>query len=443
MKKFFYKPVMLALAAGMFLASCEPEIEVPSISAGSQLDLTKYVAVGNSLTAGFQDNGLYREGQLNSYPAILAQQFRIVGGGEFAQPLFSEAEANGSGYIKVGSLVGGIPIPEPVAAQATRGGTLPGGAKALSKYLEPVQNLGIPGISVLTSASAAYGASNPYLERLLEPAEVGNKAYIQEVLESQPTFFSMWLGSNDVLGYALAGGEPSNPTQALTNKATFENIYTNFINNLTANGAEGILVNIPDVKTVPFFTTVPYNALTLTTQAQVDALNAAYGSGALGITFTLGPNPLIVRDPDAPAGFRQIKSTELVLLPALEGIALQGYGSQVPLPGNLFLSEREIDEINDFTSSYNQVIKNIAAAKNLAFFDVNNYFNTIKGGFVMDAVTYAPTFVTGNLFSLDGIHLTPRGYAILANEMIKTINAKYSAQIPTVDATKYRAVLLP
>jgi hypothetical protein len=58
-------------------------------------------------------------------------------------------------------------------------------------------------------------------------------------------------------------------------------------------------------------------------------------------------------------------------------------------------------------------------------------------------VAYSPAFITGNLFSLDGVHPTPRGYAIIANEMIKAINGKYQARIPTVDVTQYRAVLFP
>jgi hypothetical protein len=41
------------------------------------------------------------------------------------------------------------------------------------------------------------------------------------------------------------------------------------------------------------------------------------------------------------------------------------------------------------------------------------------------------------------VHPTPRGYAILANEMIKAINAKYGASVPGVDATKYRGVKFP
>ncbi|MDX5480335.1 MAG: hypothetical protein LPK07_01500, partial [Hymenobacteraceae bacterium] len=96
MKKYFYKSSMLALFAGVLLTSCDPEIDAPASSAG-QADFSTYVALGNSLTAGFQDAALYREGQLNSYPAILADQFEAVGGSEvFRQPLMPEGASAGS-----------------------------------------------------------------------------------------------------------------------------------------------------------------------------------------------------------------------------------------------------------------------------------------------------------------------------------------------------------
>jgi hypothetical protein len=60
--------------------------------------------VGNSLTAGYADGGLYLEGQQNSYPSIIAKQMALVGGGKFTQPLFTEAQANGSGYLKLMAL---------------------------------------------------------------------------------------------------------------------------------------------------------------------------------------------------------------------------------------------------------------------------------------------------------------------------------------------------
>ena len=60
-----------------------------------------------------------------------------------------------------------------------------------------------------------------------------------------------------------------------------------------------------------------------------------------------------------------------------------------------------------------------------------------------DAVTNSTAFATGNLFSLDGVHPTPRGYALVANEWIRVINAAYGATIPTVAINNYRGVLFP
>lgn len=442
MKNFIYKSSVLALFASVLLTGCDPEIDRTEPSRG-EVNLDKYVAVGNSLTAGYQDRGLYREAQLNSYPAILAQQFQLVDGGEFTQPLFEESQASGSGYLRIARIENGRPVLAPVAGTALRAGTTLPGGPALTKYTQPVQNLGVPGISVLTSAMNEYGAINPYYERLLEPSEVGTKPYMNEVAESSPTFFTMWLGNNDVLGYATDGGEPSSPLNNLTSQNIFSGIYNNMVNSLTASGAKGVLITIPNVTSVPFFTTVPYNALALTRQGQADSLNAAYGSGALGITFQVGANPLVVSDPSAPARVRQIKPTEYVLLTALDSIAARGYGSRRPLPDRFFLDESEINSIREHTVAYNNIIKRAADDNELAVWDANAFFESIKGGFKMDEVTYAPVFVSGNLFSLDGVHPTPRGYAIIANEIIKTINSSYNANIPTVDVTQYRAVLFP
>src|SRR5690606_38089519 len=75
---------LLLIAAG--LVSCKPTIEPGKPDSGSA-DFTKYIAIGNSLTAGYSDGSLYRSGQVHSYPAMLAGQFVLVGGGPFRQPL--------------------------------------------------------------------------------------------------------------------------------------------------------------------------------------------------------------------------------------------------------------------------------------------------------------------------------------------------------------------
>ena len=96
METFKFKTLLL-LALVYLVAGCDTDIsgssgETPS--AGSA-DFSTFVAIGDSLTAGIADGTLYRHGQENSYPAIMAQQFALVGGGTFNQPLLPAA-ATGS-----------------------------------------------------------------------------------------------------------------------------------------------------------------------------------------------------------------------------------------------------------------------------------------------------------------------------------------------------------
>src|SRR3982750_1333954 len=97
--KTFRKHIYL-IAGLLLLGACKPELSPVKPSKGTA-DFSKYISVGNSLTAGYSDGGLYLEGQQNSYPSIIAKQMLAVGGGEFKQPLFSADQANGSGYLQL------------------------------------------------------------------------------------------------------------------------------------------------------------------------------------------------------------------------------------------------------------------------------------------------------------------------------------------------------
>ena len=65
---------------------------MPEAGKGS-IDVTNYVAIGSSMSAGYADNALYADGQMFSYPNMIAQQFRLVGGGNFKQPMVSAGSA--------------------------------------------------------------------------------------------------------------------------------------------------------------------------------------------------------------------------------------------------------------------------------------------------------------------------------------------------------------
>ncbi len=419
---------------------------VDTLSPG-RANFAKYVAVGNSLTAGYADNGLYREGQLNSYPNILAQQFRLVGGvGTFIQPLFTAEQAAGTGYIKLTSLPtitsGGLPVTVQVAPQGVR--TLANGRPLFTKFNGPINNLGVPGIRMSDIMTAGYGtaAGNPYFERLL-PDSSPLRTYLQFVADNltNATFFSCFMGNNDALGYATTGGAtPFTPTPLFTANTTA------LLNTLNENGRGGVVIGIPKITTAPFFQIVSLTQVLNSVSAALKAANPA----APAVTA------LVIQSPLAPGGVRATKSGDLLLLAQQAAYGTIGrtdigtkagpYGLSPtnPLANELVLDAEEVTAVNAKIDEYNGIMKAQADARNLAWVDLSTLTNqlTAGSGLAQNGVTFNLGYILGGVISLDGLHFTPAGQALIANEIIKSINAKYGASVPQVDPTRYRKVLV-
>jgi hypothetical protein len=454
---------------GLFLFSCTPELDDFSYSSGNA-DFSKYVALGNSLTAGYADGALYQSGQLNSYPNILAKQFSKVGGGEFTQPLISTDE--GVGFTAFPPPIGIIYRTKVILGNSidcqdkTSISPIPAIENPIQAELQEIllnpingtyNNLGVPGAKSFHLIYDGYGnpanllmmppTANPFYVRF---ASAPNATILGDALLQNPTFFSIWIGNNDVLLYAVSGGEnnpfgdfitPVEGTLGIGFNATMDSILSAL--STKANG--GVIANIPDITNIPFFRTVPYNGLVLTQQAQVDALNAAYGNGVFGISFSLDSNSFVIEDGSVQAGMRQIKQDEFVLLTIpQDSLKCAGWGSQKPIPHYFVLTENEINGIKSATNSYNTKINQLASNHDLAFVDANKLMRTLyEEGLIFDGVRFTADFVTGNTFSLDGIHLTPQGNALIANEFIKAINGKYGTCIPLVSITDFSSNILP
>ena len=447
--------ILLILA----VSACKPSFDNPKYDHGTA-DFTSYVALGNSLTAGYADMALYVDGQQNSYPAILARQFMLVGNnGVFKIPLIDALNAvrgvtpaptmsdplNTSCKLVLGYNTGCDSVtslaPVSYAPDQAANVSFLNSVKANG----PFNNTGVPGIKsfhlddpevghlILTGSNPRF---NPYYYRFA--SSPGFSTILGDALSSNPTFFTLWLGNNDVLGYAIAGGA----YDAITPVDTFNLYLTNAVEKLTTNGAKGAIANIPEITDIPFFTTVPYNGLTLTSQAQVDALNTAYAP--LGITFKLGANPFIVADAAAPGGKRQIKEGELICLTIpQDDLKCAGLGSTTAIPDEYWLSATEVGLVKTATAGYNATLKSLAEAHGLALVDFNAYFKTFFSGITFNGVDYGPEFVSGGAFSLDGIHPNQRGAALIANQYIQAINNKFGSSIPEVDVNSYPGIVFP
>jgi len=427
MKKYILNTFLAAVI--LFAAACKPDIDTAVGTSAGQANFSKYIAVGNSLTSGFADGGLYLEGQKVAYPNLMAAQMATVGGGSFTSPFFTDAQANGSGYLTLSALVNG----SPTLTNVTSNLAYRDAAGHLTKYTGEVQNLGVPGMRVDLAFAGQFGAANPYLERLLTDAQVGTVSYFQFIQGRNHTFFSLWLGNNDALGYATNGGVTTDATNVLTDKSTFALLYSNLVNALTAGGAKGVVGTIPDVTAIPYFNTVTVAALLNAAKAINPAAAAIYIQTGAGSVRAATSEDLI-RLPFQSAG--------LFGVPNATGLPY-GLHPLNPIANNWVLDKDEIAKVKDYVNSYNSTIKSLADSKGLAIADTYAYLNQVKTGIVLQGVSINSAFITGGAFSLDGVHLTPRGNAVIANVFIDAINGKYGSNVPTVDITQYRGVKFP
>ena len=431
MMKDFRKHINLyiGLVALALASSCAPEIESPNNTSKSEADFSKYIAIGNSLTAGYADGGLYLEGQQVAFPNLVAEKMKAQGGGTFKSPYFSEAQKNGSGYIQLKALVNGAPVMESVTdALAYRE------AGKLTKYTEDIQNFGVPGMRLDLAFYAPFGALNMYFERLLSDTEVGTKTYFDFTTQRDHTFFSFWLGNNDVLGYAMNGAvDNGSGTTSLTPVTTFGYLLNNYITALTAKGQKGVIATIPDVTRIPYFNTVTRAALLQAASAAANTtISELYIATKNGVRSATDKDLFVL--PFSSAGLLGKPNQSMIPY---------GFHPLNPIEDKYVLDQSEVESVKAYIYQVNNLIHQTASSKDLAVVDIYNFFNTVSAGYSYNGVNMSSKFITGNIFSLDGIHLTPMGNAIVANQMIDAINNKYNSNLDKVDATKYRAVKMP
>ncbi|MGO4919361.1 SGNH/GDSL hydrolase family protein [Maribacter spongiicola] len=521
MKNLKYLYISLGILA--FTACNDPEDvdlnpvemaeDLPVLTAGSA-DFSNYVSLGNSLTAGFTDGALFQASQNLSLPNLLSQKFSLAGGGSFTQPLTND---NIGGLALAGTRIqnprlvfgGAGPVPlESIIGDVTVTTDI-----ALNNPTGPFNNLGVPGAKSFHLLAPGYGnignvqlgLANPYFVRMT--GSTPDISVLQMAVSQAPSFFSLWIGNNDVLGYATTGGDGTNPITPVSGAPGqgFDGSYGALIATLTAGGAQGVVANIPNVTDVPHFTTVPHNPLDPTNPdfgPQIATLNGIFGQlnqvyAFLGVPersiefSTTAASEVVIRDetltdlsaqiagvlsasPTFPAFVesfglpaqaaplvagllgstygqtREATAADLFVLPSaavigtinLESVgalmaaglpqALAGQfsveGISLPLADKWVLIPSEQEEIAVATAAFNQIIAATASQAGLALVDANTLLNQLaNGGITSGQFTLTASLVTGSAFSLDGIHPTARGYALLANEFMKAIDVTYGS----------------
>jgi len=467
-----YKYIGLFLMS-LGLVSCDVDNELDVIEAAmveevalntNGLDFSNYVSVGASFTSGYTDGALFIAAQESSFPNILAGKF----GADFTQPLMND---------NIGGMVFGPAVVVEPRLYFNGAGPARLDATPTTQYGQvisgPFNNMGVPGAKSFHLGVPGYGALNPYFGRM---ASSPGATVLGDALAQSPTFFTLSeIGGNDVLGYATSGGSGVDQTgnfnpatyggNDITDPNVFASVFSDMTNALTANGAKGVVANVPYVTSLSYFTTVPHNPIPLDA-ATAGALNGAYApyNGGLSvaqayamidaaevakrtINFVEGQNAVVIVDEDLTdlsalgiPSYRQATANDLLVLTSSSFIgtladpsnpnSVNGVG--VPLGDQWVLTDVEQAKVKTATDAYNVTIEAVAAANpNLALVDFKALLIEASVGVQFDEYVMNTSLVMGGLVSLDGVHLTGRGYALMANKILAAMDAEFGSNFTT------------
>jgi len=387
-----------ALAAALVAAGCSSldPIERPAPVTGNA-DFSSYVAIGTSITMGIQSNGLVEDLQVHAFPALVADAAG-ANGGSFVQPLVPTP-----GILPVLEVTGLTPSGLPIITQ--RPGTAPAGPST-PRPIDGYDNLGISGALVASALTKTTGdAPTNYFDLVLQ----GQGTMIRQCIAQRPTFVSVELGSNELILAVLKG----NPAYMIGGLA-FQAVYTQLLDSLAtgAPGAKLVLLNVTNLTDMAYATAIKLD------------VTGPYGPGGATVTIRL-------RDAAGP-----LPDGSRILLPAAQLIP-QGYGFPAPappLPDSVVITPSEKATIDAAVANYNGIIAAAAQQRGAALADLNGTFaRAHQDGIVVGGVRYTTSFVTGGLYSFDGVHPSSLGHGLIANEVLRAVNAKSGATIPYVD----------
>ncbi len=428
------------LIVALFLfAGCEDwtDLTPPKAPNTGDASFASFVAIGNSLTAGYQNGALYESGQKYSFVSMIAKQ---AGVSTFEQPLISDPGLGGR--LEVKSL-----DPFVVVENETQGQPLN------LEYNKPYNNLGVPGawlvnmIQTKSTATDPLQLNNPFFDIILR----GIGTPIQQAKILHATLVTFWAGNNDILGHASMGG-----TVPYNDPNTFAFLYSMAIDSLAALGANVVVANIPSVTATPYFMTVgpsvgmairdamraglaygvfyqkngQHGAADLTSVADTTAL----WTGKVILTLAGASYAALIGQPTGKF-YR-----DYGIDPAVVGVDTTqpfGLSPQNPFPDVFTLDPDELANIANVIQSYNTTIATLVAAHdNFALVDINTFFNDVAAnGYQTNGLTFTTKYLEGGMFGVDGVHPTNQGYAIIANQFIKTINEAFGASIPEIDVS--------
>ena len=380
----------------------------------------RYVSFGNSITAGFQSAGINDSTQIQAYPVLLAGRM----GSPFFVPYFNRPGCPPPyNNLYLQSRVGG-------KTGAWCGDTLTGAPRKQQVPPPYISNVAVPGATSLSPTDNMSPFSN---SNALTTLILGGLTQVQAAARAKPTFVTVWIGNNDVLGSILDTANAGTPL-LVTDTAVFRQRYVALLDSIAEIGSVrgGVLIGVANVTLVPYLTR---GSKFYKVQARTDSIAAADTANRhFQSNFLVAPNCA------APHG-------DSVFVPFQRGAAVLAFvrndttvTAGVDCDDVHNVSPAEFANLVATVTRYNSIISAEAAARGYAYLDPNSLFAALPAGAIptfpnvpsrRGGPLFAPAFLTpfGTIFSLDGIHPTGAAHKLVANALITAINTKYGTKI--------------
>jgi hypothetical protein len=348
------------------------------------------VVIGDSLSAGFQNFSLISTHQPSSYAALVAKQAKTP----MTLPLIAapgipnELELRNPGAF-------------PPDIQE-----VPGLSTGRIDPAASPTNLAVPGAMLNDVLTARPDPNNPdpkaLLNRLILGLPVGPpQSQIERAEAMRPTTCIVWAGANDALLTAIEGS-----ADGITPLGTFQYQYATLLSRAAFACRTVVTANIPDVTGTAAF--IPVAGLAQLLQQPL-----------LPVAAKLGVSPLALLTYDG-----LLQAVGILTTPGAIG----------PLPDSAVLDPGEIVKLKLAVAAYNVIIKATANALGVTHVDVAALVRKLsQQGYTLPDGRRLSTQFLGGLYSLDGVHPTNTGHAIIANEFIRKMNDELKTRIPAVN----------
>jgi lysophospholipase L1-like esterase len=378
-------------------------------------DLSTLVVVGDSLSAGVQNFSLLDTQQPNGYVSLIASQAKVP----LTLPLIPFPGAPNvlqltSLYpLTIAPMSGNLPpIPRDNPCTQPTNLAVPGVTVEQALTLVPAPPSAIDGTPQL-STDLVLGFPNPLASLACTGKQGPSLTQIQQAVALHPTTVIDYLGNNDALVPALTG-----TLNTLTPLSSFANSYDQVLDALEKTHATIITATIPDVTKVPYFTSVSTIAAELHLPAGIVAAKLGVGPHDL-LRPTAGPIALSILSNQTQGPLPQVCPLPLPGLP----------GTDVPC----VLTAKDAELVRLTIDAYNVVILFESITHGATLVDIHAAVDGIAGNGVDADNKHLTTAFLGGLFSLDGVHPTNTGYAVIANAFIERMNASLGSGIPFVN----------